>query len=124
MRYRPACSRCWAASRSLGRTFTEDEERENARVAVLGHALWQRRFGGNPAIVGQTILIDREPHEVIGVMPATFVTLFSPTELWTPLNAASATLAMNSTFVQGFARLRPGVSPAQLEAELARPCRG
>ena len=103
---------------ALGRTFTEAEDRENARVAVLGHALWQRRFGANPAIVGQTILIDREPHEVIGVMPATFVTLFSPTELWTPLNAVSAPLAMNSTFVQGFARLRPGVSPAQLEAEL------
>ncbi len=109
---------------ALGRTFTEAEDRENAKVAVLGHPLWQRRFGANPAIVGQTILIDREPYEVIGVMPATFVTLFTPTELWTPLNAASASLAMNSTFVQTFARLRPEVSPAQLEAELRAAVQG
>lgn len=103
---------------ALGRTFTEDEDRENARVAVLGHALWQRRFGADPAIVGQTVLVDREPHEVIGVMPATFATIVTPTELWTPLNAVSATLATGTTFVLGFARLAPGVSPAQLEAEL------
>jgi hypothetical protein len=68
---------------TLGRTFTDQEDRENAKVVVLGHALWQRRFGSDAAIVGQTVLIDREPHEVIGVMPASFVTLFSPTELWT-----------------------------------------
>jgi putative ABC transport system permease protein len=103
---------------AMGRTFGEAEDRENAKVVVLGHALWQRRFGGDAAIVGQTVLIDREPHEVIGVMPATFVTLFTPTELWTPLNAASGTLATGSTFVQSYARLRPGTAPAQLEAEL------
>ena len=104
---------------ALGRTFTEDEDRANAKVVVLGHALWQRRFGGDTAIVGQAVLIDREPHEVIGVMPDGFVTLFSPTELWTPLNAMSSPLSLNSTFVQGFARLRPGVSAAQLEAEMS-----
>jgi putative ABC transport system permease protein len=105
-------------SPALGRTFSEAEDRENARVAVLGRALWVRRFGADPAIVGTTVLIDREPHEVIGVMPATFVTAFSPTELWTPLNAAAATLASGTTLVQTFARLPPGVSPGQLEAEL------
>jgi hypothetical protein len=103
---------------ALGRTFTETEDRDNARVAVLGHALWQRRFGGDPAILGRTVLVDREPHEVIGVMPAGFVTLFSPTEMWTPLNAVATPLTQGSTFVQSFARLRPGVSAAQLEAEL------
>jgi putative ABC transport system permease protein len=102
---------------ALGRTFTEDEDRANAKLVVLGHALWQRRFGGDAAVLGQTVLIDREPHEVIGVMPASFVTLFSPTELWTPLNASAGPLATASTFVQTFARLRPGVSPAQLDAE-------
>jgi putative ABC transport system permease protein len=102
---------------ALGRTFTDEEDRANAKVVVLGHALWQRRFGGDAAVVGQTVLVDREPHEVIGVMPASFVTLFSPTELWTPLNASAGTLATASTFVQTFARLRPGVSAAQLDAE-------
>jgi putative ABC transport system permease protein len=103
---------------ALGRTFTEQEDHANAKVVVLGHALWQRRFGGDPTILGQTVLIDREPHEVIGVMPASFVTAFTPTDLWTPLNATEATLGSGSTFVLGFARLRPGVTVAQLQAEL------
>jgi predicted permease len=106
------------AAPALGRTFTDVEDRDNARVVVLGHALWQRRFGGDPAIVGRTVLVDREPHEVIGVMPPGFVTLFSPTEMWTPLNAVATPLTQGSTFVQTFARLRPGTSAAQLEAEL------
>jgi predicted permease len=106
------------AAPALGRTFTDVEDRDNARVVVLGHALWQRRFGGDPAIVGRIVLVDREPHEVIGVMPPGFVTLFSPTEMWTPLNAVATPLTQGSTFVQTFARLRPGTSAAQLEVEL------
>jgi putative ABC transport system permease protein len=103
---------------ALGRTFTEAEDQANAKVVVLSHPLWQRRFGGDPAILGQTVLIDREPHEVIGVMSAAFVTAFTPTELWTPLNATEASLPFASTFVQTFARLRPGVTVDQLQAEL------
>ena len=91
---------------AFGRTFTEAEDQANAKVAVLGHALWQRRFGGDAAVLGTTVLIDREPHEVIGVMPASFTTAFTPTELWTPLNATEATLLSGTTFVQTFARLR------------------
>lgn len=103
---------------ALGRTFTEAEDQANARVVVVGHALWQRRFAADPGLVGRTVLIDREPHEVIGVMPAGFVTGFTPTDLWTPLNATEATLKTGTTFVQTFARLRPGVAVAQLRAEL------
>jgi putative ABC transport system permease protein len=102
----------------VGRTFTEAEDQANAKVVVLGHAVWQRRFGGDAAILGKSVLIDREPHEVIGVMPASFVTAFAPTDLWTPLNATEATLATGSTFVQSYARLRPGVTVAQLRAEI------
>ncbi len=48
-----------------GRTFTEAEDRDNAKVVVLGHGVWQRRFGGRTSILGTAILIDREPHEAI-----------------------------------------------------------
>jgi putative ABC transport system permease protein len=103
---------------AFGRTFTDAEDQANARVVVLGHPLWQRHFGGDPAILGRTVLIDREPHEVIGVMPPAFATGFTPTELWTPLNATEAGLSSGTTFVQTFARLRPGVAVDQLRAEL------
>ena len=108
----------FGGSPTLGRVFTESEDQANAKVVVLGHALWQRRFGSDLGVLGKTVLIDREPHEIIGVMPATFVTAFTPTDLWTPLNATEASLSSGSTFVQSFARLRAGVTVAQLHAEM------
>jgi putative ABC transport system permease protein len=101
-----------------GRTFTEEEDRANAKVVVLGHAIWQRQFGADPSVVGRTVLIDRDGHEVIGVMPPAFATGFTPTDLWTPLNATEAQVASGNTVVQTFARLRAGVSVEQLQAEL------
>jgi putative ABC transport system permease protein len=109
---------------ALGRTFSETEDQASAKVVVLGHALWQRRFAGDPTILGKMVLIDREPHEVIGVMPAPFVTAFTPTDLWTPLSATEATLGSATTFVQTFARLRPGATVDQLRGELAPAMRG
>ena len=102
----------------LGRTYSEAEDHANAKVAVLSYALWQRRFGGNASILNTTILIDREPHEVVGVMPPSFATAFTPTDLWTPLNATEAAMTQGSTFVQTFARLRPGVTVDHLRAEV------
>ncbi len=101
-----------------GRTFTEDEDRANAKVVVLGDQIWRRRFGADPAMLGKTVLLDREPYEVIGVMPPTFVTGFVPTELWTPLHATEAGVAPGNTVVQTFARRRPGTSVRDLQAEL------
>jgi putative ABC transport system permease protein len=102
----------------LGRMFTDDEARQDARVAVLSHGVWQRRFGGDAQIVGRTIQIDREPFEVIGVMPASFKPGYVTSELWTPLNITEANLGGISTFIQTFARLKPGVTLPQLHAEL------
>ena len=114
----PGLFSLFGGSPLLGRTFTDAEDQANAKVVVLGYALWQRRFGGRSAVLGTTVQIDREPHEVIGVMPASFVTAFTPTDLWTPLNATEASLTVGSTFVLTFGRLRPGVSIAQLQAEI------
>ena len=58
---------------ALGRTFTDNEDRAGAKVAVLTHGLWTRAFGRDPAIVGRTISLDRQPYTVIGVMPERFV---------------------------------------------------
>jgi putative ABC transport system permease protein len=67
-----------------GRTFREDENR-GANVVVLGHALWQRSFGGRAGIVGQAIVLEGVPHEVVGIMPATFRSPATTADLWRPL---------------------------------------
>jgi putative ABC transport system permease protein len=101
-----------------GRTFTEVEDQSNAKVVVLGHTIWQQRFGGDASVIGRTVLIDREPHQVIGVMAQGFETGFFPTVLWTPLNATEKGVASGNTFVLTYARLRPGVTVAQLQSEI------
>jgi putative ABC transport system permease protein len=101
----------------IGRTFSEEEDRDNAKVVVLSFALWQRRFGGDARVLGRIVQIDRESHEVIGVMPRDFRPAYVPSEFWTPLNA-SGQLDSAATFVQTFAHLPPGVTVPQVEAEL------
>ena len=102
----------------IGRTFTADEDRANAKVVVLSYGVWQRRFGGDPRAIGRTVSIDREPHLVIGVMPAAFQMAYTPMDLWTPLNASEAGFTTAATLIQSYARVRAGVSVAQLQGEL------
>ncbi len=76
-----------------GRTFTEAEGRAEAgRVAVISHAAWQRRFGGDPGIVGRTIRLEGEPYEVVGVMPPRFAIPYGA-DVWAPLALADAAWA-------------------------------
>ena len=70
-----------AVAPALGRTFGA---REEARVAILSHGLWQTRFGGDPAIVGRTVMLNSVAHEVLGVMPASFAHP-ETAAVWTPL---------------------------------------
>ncbi len=73
---------------ALGRFFTADEDRlgNGARVAVLSRAFWQRSMGGNPAAIGQSLLLDREQYVVIGVAPAGFTGVdLEPTDVWVPV---------------------------------------
>jgi putative ABC transport system permease protein len=69
----------------LGRTFARDEEQgAKDRVVVLSHSLWIGSFGGDRRILGRTITLDGEPHNVIGVMPAEFSSPFPDVQLWVP----------------------------------------
>src|SRR5262249_7877725 len=68
-----------------GRGFTAEEERlGNHRVVVLGHGLWQRRFGGDPGILNQTISLNGAPHVVVGIMAPGFK-FPENTDIWRPL---------------------------------------
>ncbi len=57
----------------VGRAFTADEDQPGHSLAILSYALWQRRFGARPDVVGRTVTLDRQPYTVIGVMPRSFV---------------------------------------------------
>jgi putative ABC transport system permease protein len=104
----------------VGRTFVAGEnEPGRTRVAVLSHALWQERFGGDAAVVGTLVTLDGVPHEVVGVMPAGF-SFPAGRVIWTPLAYTDDLLAKQRSawYLTGVGRMRPGVSAAQVRAEV------
>lgn len=106
----------------LGRTFTEREDaRGQSAVIVISYSLWQRRFGGDPTIVGRQIRIGADPATVVGVMPEGFkfpVETAERTDYWTPIRHAPLSEARGAGWIKTVARLRQGVSLAQANAEL------
>ena len=105
----------------LGRTFAPGEDTAgHDHVVVLGHRLWQKRFGGNPNVVGTTITLNDQPYTVIGVMPAEFYYPVRDNELWTPLVIpADAVTNHGVRFLRVLARLKPGVSMQRAQAEVS-----
>src|SRR5687768_5886957 len=103
----------------IGRNFSEDEDRPNGpAVAMLAYSLWQRRFGGDPSIVGKTIQVDGIAREVVGVMPATFHFPDAGDELWIPMQVDPANLNIGSFNRNAIARLRQGVTLEAAAAEM------
>lgn len=110
---------------ALGRDFLPEEDRgEGQRVAILGHNLWVRRFGGNPGEIGEKILLNGEAYTVIGIMPPGFDTYASSfdagaaPELWVPL-ALVAKTAGSGANIDVLARLKRGAGAAELQAQMA-----
>jgi putative ABC transport system permease protein len=97
---------------AIGRTFTDDEEAKRQRVVVLTHRLWQRRFGGDPSIVGRAINLSGAAYTVIGVMPPTFTfPEGNPVDLYSPIAFLENELKGRLTHtVTVIGRLKPGVS--------------
>ena len=106
----------WSPER--GRAFTQAEELPNADVVVISYALWQRRFAGDPAIVGKVINIDEVPRAIIGVMPRDFTMPLQPADAWMPLPLTSQQQALKARLIRGVGRLRPGVTLQQAIADL------
>jgi predicted permease len=109
----------------LGRIFTPaDTAGGTSNVIVIGHGLWQRRFGGAPNIVGTSVQVNGRARTIIGVMPPTFrlpndYASLRPTEAWVPEVVNPANLgAWGSRSYSGLARLKDGVSAASASAEL------
>jgi putative ABC transport system permease protein len=103
----------------LGRAFRQDEEREGQHhVAILSNDLWRRRFGADPAVVGRNVQLDGESYTIVGVLPPKFQLYQSPTEIWTPI-PLNGEESRGSHFLAPVARLRPGATLEQANAEMA-----
>src|ERR1700719_159996 len=112
----------------LGRAFLPNEDEPGNRVVILSHELWQRRFGGDRAIVGRSITLNGQQFQVIGVMPPRFTFPISsvPPELWTSISILRATSdgstpmteQRDNDFFRCVARLKPDVSIQQAQANI------
>src|SRR3954466_14413587 len=105
---------------AYGRWFTREDEDQGRRVAVLGRALWQRRFAGDPGIVGQTMQISDLPFEIIGVL-ADDLELPEHFDAWRPLSVTPPQLTPQARSARGLrviGRLGRGVTLAGLRSEL------
>ncbi|MGH9590544.1 MAG: ABC transporter permease [Terracidiphilus sp.] len=109
--------RLFGAPVLLGRTFTPQEDSpDGGNVVVISYGFWQRRFGGNPKIVGSAVSLNNESYTVVGVLGKSFHT-DAPTDLWVPFQIdPNSTNLGHYFFVSG--RLKPGVTLAQANAEL------
>ena len=116
----PISSACSARQTAVGRTFTADEDRPNGgKVVVLSHGFWQRRFGGDPHIVGRTMSLSGDPYMVIGVLAPTFNSAqFDPfADVWTPFQMDPASTDQGHYFTAA-ARLKPGVTLAMANTQM------
>ena len=105
----------------LGRLFNAEDNRPRSPLrVVLTHGYWQRRFGGAPAIIGQSIEIDGAASEIIGVLPSSFRFLRTDPALLVPMQLDPADAQAVEFDFQALARLKPGVTIEQANADLAR----
>jgi predicted permease len=104
----------------LGRTFTEEEAEIDhpAPVMVLSYRLWQRRFGADPGVLGKQVRLSGDNMTIIGVMPPDFQYPIEETDYWVPLGINRFQLQGSARYFTVTARLNPGVSVQQAQAEM------
>ena len=107
----------------LGRTILPmDDHYGAAGVLVLSDAFWKSKFGGDPGVIGKSVLLDGEAHQIIGVMPADFNFPYPATQMWVPLALRPAAFAPDergNKWLRMLARLAAGVTPERANAMLA-----
>ncbi len=105
----------------LGRAFTRDDAVPGAEpVAVIGHGLWQRRFGGDPTTIGRTVRMDGVDRRVVGIAPAGFAYPTQRTSIWRPLEIDEANLNVGNFSYPSLGRLADGVAVEAARADIDR----
>src|SRR5579863_9310080 len=109
--------RLFGAPVMLGRTFTKQEDMPNGgKVVVLSYGLWQRRFGGNPNVIGSSLSLGNEPYTIVGVIGKDFLT-DSEVDIWVPFQFEPESTNQGHFFVVA-GMLQPGVTVAQANAQM------
>jgi putative ABC transport system permease protein len=104
---------------ALGRAFAPGEDQPGKdRVAVIANALWKSQFGGDPAAVGRTILLDGEPTTIVGVLPEGSAFDRAYPQIWRPLAFEPQNMTRNFHWFGSFARLKKGVTLKQARAQM------
>ena len=104
----------------LGRAFRAEEDKPGSRVVILSNGLWQHRFGGDPRVIGQAVSLNGESYTVIGVMPGSFQFPTRRDQLWVPLAFdAKEAASRGNHFLEVIARMKPGVTLQQAQAEMS-----
>ncbi len=107
------------AKAQLGRVFSASEDRPGGpRVTILSHGLWQRRFAGDPTIIGRDLVLDNDRFVVIGVMPKEFQVLEGYVGLWVPAAFSTEELTHGGRYLTIIGRMKPGVDLAKVQANL------
>ena len=116
----PAVGRWLLAADQDGATRPPPSVFKAYTTVMLSYGYWQRRFGGDPSVVGRTITVDSRPKEIVGVMPQGFKIASSDADMIFPLAFDRGRLALGGFNYQGVARLKPGVTIAEANADMAR----
>jgi predicted permease len=117
------CFSLLGISSALGRMITEADDQAADAVAVLSHGYWQRQFGADPSVIGQTVTLQDRPFTIVGVAPRGFVGLEPgrAADIIVPLNSQGGPLLTNPDvyWLRLLGRRKPGVSIEQVQADLA-----
>ncbi len=105
----------------IGRWFSQKDDSPGAPpTTMLTYGYWQRRFGGDPTVLGRSLIVDGKATEVIGVMPATFRFMDMKPAMILPMQLDRGKAVLGNFSYRGLARLKPGVSMAQANADITR----
>ena len=109
----------FGAKPALGRTFLPgDDEPGRDRVVLLSHAVWENLFGSDPAILGRNILLNGEPHTVIGVLEKGGPFDRAAAQIWKPLAFEPSIMSRDFRWLGASAKLKPGVTLENARAEM------
>jgi predicted permease len=116
----PAAGRWLLAGDQIGATRPPPSVFMATTTIMLGYGYWQRRFGGDRSVIGRTIIVDSRPKEIVGVMPQGFRIGNAEADVIWPAAFDRGRLTLGGFNYQGVARLRPGITMAQANADVAR----